>query len=444
MKRRPLEGIRVADLSMMWAGPVATKLLGDLGAEVLKIESPSAWDNIRTLISQPGIDEPWNSSYYFNTYNRSKKSVTLDLAQPRGREIFLDLLQHCDVLLENYRADVLDKLDLSYEVLRATNPNLVVVSMAGFGKTGADHSLVGFGPVIEMMSGLSSLTGYQHSSRDAQDNADLQDNADAQHIPYKCGVSYGDPVAGVAAAGAVMLGLLQRRRGGPAPIIDLAQREVAATLAGPAFVAAHRRPVPTLHGNRQPQGLTVRGAYRCQDEVRSYQPSALLPAQPADEQWITLSALNDEQWAALCGVLQRPEWTDLEQSERLDRHDEIDAVITTWAAPQQAEVAVAILRDHGIAASRVLDMVAVLNDPHLRARGFWSELPHPRMPEGWRQPGPSWRLLGVDISPRQPAPLFGQHTRQVLGDLLGLDEATLDGLATAGVIADVPINPGVG
>jgi len=399
---------------------------------VLKIESPSAWDNIRTLINQPGVDEPWNSSYYFNTYNRSKKSVTLDLAQPRGRQVFLDLLAHCDVLLENYRADVLTNLDLSYDVLRAANADLVVVSMAGFGKTGADRSLVGFGPVIEMMSGLTSLTGYHNPGDGVED------------VPYKCGLSYGDPVAGVAAAGAVMLGLLQRRRGGPAPIIDLAQREVAATMAGSAFVAAHRQAAPTLHGNRHPHAAVIRGVYRCQDEVRHYQPSALLPAQPADEQWIALSALDDGQWAALCGLLDRPEWSALEQSSRWALHDEIDSVIATWAAPQQAEEAVAILRDHGVAASRVLDMVAVLNDPHLRARGFWSELPHPRMPQGWRQPGPSWRLLGVDLAPRQPAPLFGQHTREVLGDLLGLDQAALDELAAANIIADAPLNPGVG
>ncbi|MFN0028229.1 MAG: CaiB/BaiF CoA transferase family protein [Acidimicrobiales bacterium] len=441
MKRRPLEGIRVADLSMMWAGPVATKLLGDLGAEVLKIESPSAWDNIRTLITQPGVPEPWNSSYYFNTYNRSKKSVTLDLAQAKGREIFLDLLQHCDVLLENYRADVLDTLQLPYDVLRAANPNLVVVSMAGFGKTGADRALVGFGPVIEMMSGLTSLTGYQRpGGTDA--GADTGPESDA--VPYKCGVSYGDPVAGVAAAGAVMLGLLQRHRGGPAPIIDLAQREVAATLAGSAFVAAHRQPQPTLHGNRDPHGVAIRGAYRCQDELRQYKPSTTLPAQPIDEQWIALSVLDNNQWVSLCGLLERPDWTDLEQSSRQARHDEIDAVIAAWAAPQPAAEAVAVLQDRGIAASRVLDMVAVLDDPHLRARGFWTELPHPRMPDRWRQPGPSWRLLGVDTAPRQPAPTFGEHTRQVLGDLLGLDTAALDALAAANIIADAPINPGVG
>src|SRR5690348_3529007 len=137
MKRRPLEGVRVVDLSMMWAGPYATKLLAEMGAEIIKVESPRAWDNIRTLIPQPGADEPWNTAFYFQEYNREKKSVVLDLAADAGRAAFLKLASHCDVLIENYRADVMDNLGLGYEALRAVRPDIVYVSMAAFGKTGA-------------------------------------------------------------------------------------------------------------------------------------------------------------------------------------------------------------------------------------------------------------------------------------------------------------------
>ncbi len=161
MKRRPLDGIRVADLTMMWAGPYATKLLAEMGAEIIKVEGPRAWDNIRTLIPQPGVADPWNSAVYFNEYNRDKKSVVLDLADPRGQDAFLRLVPHCDVVIENYRADVLDKLGLGYDELRAVRPDVILVSMAAFGKSGADRDLVGFGPVIELMSGLVSLTGYE-------------------------------------------------------------------------------------------------------------------------------------------------------------------------------------------------------------------------------------------------------------------------------------------
>lgn len=440
----PLHGVRVADLSMMWAGPYATKLLAELGAEVLKIESPSAWDNIRTLIPQPGKADPWNSSYYFNTYNRAKKSVTLDLAQAEGRAVFLALLAHCDVLLENYRADVLDRLQLGYDVLQAANPALIIVSMAGFGKTGADRGLVGFGPVIEQMSGLASLTGY-----------------DGDEVPYKCGVSYGDPVAGVAAAGAVTLGLLQRRRTGRGTVVDLAQREVAATMAGGAFVAAAAGSTaagererdgdperqPRHHGNRHPRRqVAPRGAYRCADEARPGRATGynLLPSRPVDEQWIAVSVLDQDQWEALAALLDRPQWAGWDLAWRVAAHDEIDAELSRWCAPQDAAEATATLRDHGIAASRVLDMVALLEDPHLRSRGFWIELAHPRMDPSWRQPGAAWRFVEHDTTPRTPTPMFGEHTRQVLGDLLGYDEAKLDALAAADIIGDAPLNPGVG
>ena len=119
MKTRPLEGVRVADLSMMWAGPYATKVMAEMGAEVIKVESPRAWDNIRTLIPEPGAPEPWNTAFYFQEYNRQKKSVVLDLAEPAGRDAFLRLVAQCDVLIENYRADVMDKFDLGYDVVRA-------------------------------------------------------------------------------------------------------------------------------------------------------------------------------------------------------------------------------------------------------------------------------------------------------------------------------------
>jgi crotonobetainyl-CoA:carnitine CoA-transferase CaiB-like acyl-CoA transferase len=431
MKRLPLDGVRVADLTMMWAGPFATKLLAEMGAEVLKIESPSAWDNIRTLIPQPGVPEPWNSSYYFNAYNREKRSVTIDLAQERGREVFLRLLAHCDVLVENYRADVLEKLGLTNDVLRTARPDLVIVSMAGFGKTGAERDLVGFGPVIEMMSGLTSLTGYGDDG-----------------IPYKCGVSYGDPVAGLGAAGAVVLGLIHRRRTGEGTTVDLAQREVAATLAGEAFVAASLRgeTTPTHHGNRQPD-FVPSGCYRCADRAplgATDEPTAVALVAPCDEQWIVVSVHDQAQWRALAGLIGRNELADLGVEERRARHDELDEAIAAWCAGADAADTVDALQTAGVPAGRVLDTVAVHDDPHLLARGFWVELPHPRMPASWKQAGPVWRLVEANPTLRRHAPLFGEHTREVLGGLVGLGDAELDELAAAAVIGDAPINPGVG
>ncbi|WP_322796585.1 CoA transferase [Tepidiforma sp.] len=405
MKRLPLEGIRIADLTMMWAGPYATRILAEMGAEVIKIESPRAWDNIRTLIPQPGVEEPWNSSYYFNDYNRDKKSLTLDLAHPLGRETFLRLVPLCDVVIENYRADVLDNLRLGYDVLRQARPDIILVSMAGFGKTGPERNHVGFGPIIEQMSGLASLTGYGDDG-----------------VPFKTGISYGDPVAGKAAAFAVILALLHRRKTGQGACIDLAQREVLATLIGEAFVAASLRGESPVHrGNRDPRAF-AQGVYRCAGQ----------------DQWLALTLSTRADWEAAARAL----GIDPSLPEPPD-HDEIDRRLAAALASLDPQDAFERLARAGIPAGRVLDTLTIHDDPHLAARRYWAELPHPRM-HPWKQPRSAWRLREADPWPRRHAPLFGEHNDEILQGLLGLSAEQVEELRREGVIGEAPVNPGVG
>lgn len=411
MKRRPLDGIRVADLTMMWAGPYATKLLAEMGAEVLKVESPRAWDNIRTLLPQPGVAEPWNSAFYFNEYNRDKKSVALDLADPRGRDAFLRLVANCDVVIENYRADVLEKLGLGYDVLRTARSDIILVSMAAFGKTGVDHDLVGFGPVIEMMSGLVSLTGYEGDEE-----------------PFKSGISYGDPVGGLQAVAAVSLSLLRRHRTGEGSYIDLAQREGAAVLAGEAFVRAslHKEAQPPHLGNRSDR-WAPQGIYRARGE----------------DQWIVLAATDDAEWQAAATVIGRPDLAGLGLDERRLRHDELDAAIGAWSASRDPQDALEELQVAGVPAGRVLNSGDLHEDPQLLRRGFWVHLPHPTM-HRYKQANVSWRLVECNPTLQRHAPFFGEHTREVLTSVAGLTDAEIDGLYEAGVTGDEPVNPGVG
>lgn len=411
MKRLPLEGVRVADLSMMWAGPYATKKLAEMGAEVIKIESPSAWDNLRTLLPQdPEIPDPWNSAYYFAEYNHHKKSVTLDLAQERGREIFLRLVERCDVVIENYRADVLDKLGLGEDVIRAANPAVVLVMMAGFGKSGPERDNVGFGPIIEMMSGLVSLTGYGDDD-----------------VPYKTGISYGDPVAGLAAASAVALGLLRRRRTAMGCTVDLAQREVGATMAAEAFAAASLAGADPQHsGNRDPR----------------WAPQGCYPAR-GEDQWIVISCRTDDEWRRCAELVGRPDLAWLSLEERRARHDELDAAIEAWSAPMDARTATDVMQEVGVPAGRVLDMATVKEDPHLYARGFWVRIPNPKM-RPYRKHGVVWRLMEANPRLHRHAPYFGEHNEEVLGGLLGLDAAELAELTAAGIIADAPVSPSIG
>jgi crotonobetainyl-CoA:carnitine CoA-transferase CaiB-like acyl-CoA transferase len=408
---RPLDGLRVLDLTMMWAGPFATLRLAEMGADVIKIESPSAWDNIRTLIDQPGVEDPWNSAFYFNAYNRDKRSLTLDLAQPAGRELLLRLAATADVLIENYRADVLDKLHLGPAVLHAVNPKLVVLSMAAFGKTGPDANYVGFGPVIELMSGLGSLSGYGDGE------------------PFKTGLSYGDPVAGTAGVAAITLGLITLERSGSGCHIDLAQREVAMTLIGEAFVAASRGETPIHRGVRSDR-FAPQGAYRA----------------AGDDLWVVLSVRNDAEWASLCDALKLATDNTMRAYDyemRRGNHDAIDDQINGWLSSQDPQTAMETLQRHGIPAGRVLDTTTVLEDPQLNDHGFWSEIPHPRM-HPYRQQGPLWPLATARPAPRRHSPLFGEHNTEILHGELGLSDQELEELTTALVIASAPINPSVG
>jgi crotonobetainyl-CoA:carnitine CoA-transferase CaiB-like acyl-CoA transferase len=406
--RLPLQGIRVLDLTMMWAGPFATLRLAEMGADVIKVESPSAWDNIRTLIPQPDIEDPWNSAFYFNAYNRDKRSLTLDLAQQAGRELLLRLVAHCDVVIENYRADVLDKLGLGYDELRKHRADIVLVSMAAFGKTGADRQFVGFGPVIEMMSGLCSLSGYGDGE------------------PFKTGISYGDPIAGTFAVAATTLALARRDRTGNGVHIDLAQRETAAALAGEAFVACGRGEPFVVDGNRDPR-YVPQGCYRV----------------AGDDRWIVISAGSDEQWSALASLIGAPELAALTTTERRVRHDELDARIATWTAGMDGRNAWDALQAVGVPACPVLDTRDLLEDPHLAARGFWHSLAHPKM-HPYRQQGVVWRFEQAAPKPKRHSPLFGEHNHELLCGLLGLSNTDLDDLAHNFVIAQAPRNPGVG
>ncbi len=407
MKKLPLDGVRIADLSMMWAGPYCTRILGEMGAEIIKIESPRAWDNFRTLVPQPGEPEPWNTSYYWNYYNAEKKSLTLDLAQDAGRDAFLKLVAECDVVIENYRADVMGNLRLDYDVLSAVNPEIIMVSMAGFGKTGPEALHVGFGPIIEQMSGLVSLSGFP------------DDN-----VPTKTGISYGDPIGGLGGAAAVILALIKKKRTGKGGFVDLAQRELASTLVGERFVAASLRgEEPALRGNRHPR----------------YVPQGAYPARGV-EQWIVLSVATDEQWQRLCGVIRRPEWASLTKAERADLHDEIDGAIAAWSTLQEPQVAMENLQRLGVPAGRVLDTRDIHEDPQLNSRGFWQYLPHPKM-HPWRQPAVHWRLIEANPTYRKYAPSFGEHNREILGGLLGYSDSEIDAFYASGVCSDAPVIP---
>jgi crotonobetainyl-CoA:carnitine CoA-transferase CaiB-like acyl-CoA transferase len=261
------------------------------------------------------------------------------------------------------------------------------------------------------MSSLASLTGYANDDE-----------------PFKTGISYGDPVAGVHAAGAISLALLQRHRTGDGCYIDLAQRQGAATLAGEAFVTAQRSggAAPVHYGNRSPR-WAPQGAYRCEGK----------------EQWVVVACATEEQWQACCGVLQRFDLALLSLDERFARHDELDEALSAWAATRDAQTAMEQMHAAGVPAGRVLDTATMHDDPHLNARGFWINVENAKMHD-FKQAGIAWRFAECDNAVTRHAPFFGEHTREVLTTVAELTDADVDALYAAGVTADAPVNPGVG
>ena len=372
---------------MMWAGPYATRLLAEMGAEVIKIESPRAWDNVRTLLPQPGAPEPWNTSYYFNDYNRDKKSLTLDLAQPRGRALFLELVAKCDCVIENYRADVLDKLGIGWDVLREAGPTSCSSAWRASARPAPKQALVGFGPIIEQMAGMASTTGYGDDG-----------------IPYKTGISYGDPIGGIAAAGAVVLALIARRRSGRGAWIDLAQRETMAQMIGPAFAAASLRGEAPVHRGNRDRALRAAGRLPVRGRATSGSRS---------RRATTRSGARSRARSA------RPSSTSLPLAERRARHDELDrqhrSVDPRFRTARSRRVAAACRR-RGRARARLQRdpprpaprRARLLGRAAASADADPGSSPPPR--GAWSRRSPQ---------PRRHAPLFGEHNREILCGLLG-------------------------
>jgi crotonobetainyl-CoA:carnitine CoA-transferase CaiB-like acyl-CoA transferase len=408
MERLPLYNIRVLDLSKVWAGPYCTRLLGDLGAEVIKVEAPNSWDLSRSLsLLPPETERPYNKSGYFMEYNRNKYSCVLDLAQPGGRDLALRLVAKSDVVVENYRADVMEGLGLGYDALREAKKDIILVSMPSHGLWGPDAHRIGYGTHVEQLSGLVSLSGYPDGP------------------PQKSGISYGDPIAGVTAACASLAALLYRRWTGEGQHIEVAQMEAILPFVGEFFLEQ------TMTGKEPPR----RG-----NRHRSMAPHGVYPSDGNDD-WVAIAVANDEQFAGLCRAIGRPELAEDQRYadvvSRYRNQDDLDAVVSEWTKQRSHRDAAGALQGEGVPAEPVLEIPELVDDPHLRARQFWEDVTH--LEAGtWTTEAPSWRFERAPLHVRLPAPVFGEHNDYVFGDLLGLSEADISALERDGITSREP------
>ena len=408
LRKLPLEGIRILDLSHQWAGPFAARILADYGADVIKIESHRRVDSVRYAAfpdDLPG-DRPWNRGGYFHKQNRNKRSLTLDLGHPRGKEMFLRLAATSDVVLDNYAPRVMPQFGLDYANLKEQFPRLIVVNMPGYGGGGPHENWVAFGTSIEGMSGISFVTGY------------------AGGPPMRTGVAFPDAVAGVSAALAILAALEARRRTGSAQHIEVAQREAAVTYLAEFIARAGSGAAdPPRMGNRDPV-FVPQGVYPCQGD--------------GDDTWVAISVRSDRDWQKLTGALGLPERDDLSTADARRVHaDEIDGWIAAWTSVRAPREAMLTLQSAGVPAGAVLTNMELLADPHLASREFFVTVNHPDTgPHPYV--GFPFKLSKSHASIRRPGPSLGEHNREILHQVLGVSDAEIADLAAAGVIGDRP------
>lgn len=408
----PLQGIRVLDFGMFWAGPFAGKWLADAGAEVIKIESPSHPDNLRILArdvypdGDPG-ERSWNRSGMINERNRNKLGIALEMGTPEGRAIFRRLVAISDVVVHNFSTRVLANWGLEYEALRAINPQVVLASIYSQGAQGPESGFVSFGGTLEQLGGLTALHGYSGEMSGA---LTLQ-------LP--------DPFGGAMAAALIVAALRRRHLTGEGSYIDISQRENVTAFLGPLLLDYQMNArVPAPQGNRDPR-MAPHGVYRC----------------TGDDAWVALAVRDETDWANLCQALGRPDLTKdprfVGMDARQEHLAELDAIIGEWASPLDKHEAMGVLRRWDIPAAAVTNAQDLYADPHLAARGFWETIEDPDAGVH-RYPGRPFKLSRTPLSTRRPTPTLGQHNEYVLKDLLGLSEKEVSQLSASGVIGMEP------
>ena len=394
----PLAGLRVIEMGTLIAGPFCGQILGDFGAEVIKIEDPKGGDPMR----QWGRSLPKGLSPWWPVIGRNKKSVGLDLRTADGQAIARRLIGRADVLVENFRPGAMEKWGLSYESLAAENPGLIMARVSGFGQTGPYAQRAGYGLIGEAMGGLRYVTG------------------EPDRPPARAGISIGDSLAAMHAAMGVLMALHARERTGRGQMIDAALYEsVLAVMENLVTEYDLTGYVRERSGSILP-GIAPSNAYPC-----------------AGDELILIGGNGDTVFARLCEAMGRPELSRdpkfLDHAARGTHQAELDAIIAQWTGGQRLADLLALLQTHGVPASRIYRAPDMLEDPQFRAREDIVELPHPVFGK-LKMQNAFPKLSETPGRVRWPGPMLGEHTEAVLRDLAGCSEDRLAELRAKGVI----------
>lgn len=403
MREYPLDGVKIVDFTWAWAGPYGTLLLALLGAEVIKVESLRRPDHtrLRSLMTGPMLGSP-DQSTVFNDLNLNKLSLTLDLKQPKAIDIVKRLVKLADVVTENMRPGVIDRLGLSYEVLRQIKPDIIMLSSSAMGATGPERNYVGYAPTFAAMSGLAYISG------------------DPKGLPSVLSGAVDTRVA-TTSAFAMLAALYHRQRTGQGQYIDLSSSEAISCLVGDVLMDySMNLRVRERNGNHD-ESMVPHSCYPCRGEDR----------------WVTIAVSTEEEWQAFCKALGSPRWTKDDRftnaRNRRQNQDELDRLISEWTKQHTDYEATEILQRAGVAAAPSLSGEMVSEDPHSKERGFFTEVEHPEI--GKRLVvGPPWRLSATPAQIRRPGPLLGEHNQYVLGELLCMSQSEIKQLIKERVI----------
>ena len=418
----PLDGIRVVDLSRVFAMPYCGAYLADMGAEVIKVDTHHNQfvDTTRTLNGPYPDNDPgdlyWERGGTFQTLNRGKISVTLDLRSAEALDILRQLVSVSDVVLENFTPRVMRRFGLDYANLKAVKPDLIMVSNTGYGHSGPWTDFGAMATALEPTHGTGAFMGYLDVDGNGQTSPGT--------IPNKIANSYTDFLASWTAQLAVMASLIHRAKTGRGMWIDLAMYQVGVSFLGEGILdfAFNGRRVRRM-GNRH-ETIAPHGCYPCQ----------------GNDQWVVIAARDDEEWRSLCRVM---DLTDLAVDPRFadpaDRHrnqDDLDAIISGWTADRDKYQIMNALQNAGVPAGPVLDGRDLLTDTHFKARGYFESAEHnPATGLGSQKyVSRGWRMSGNNVRIHKPAPMLGEDNEHVLAGILGLGESEISSLEASDAV----------
>ncbi|MFC1864393.1 CaiB/BaiF CoA transferase family protein [Chloroflexota bacterium] len=386
-----LHNVRILDFTWVLAGPYATRIMADFGAEVIKVQP---------IMS--AAEDSFARGYY-NTWNRNKLGITLNLNQPQGIALAKQLVSISDAVVENFTPRVMANWGLDYEHLKKIKPDVIMLSMSTMGNTGPWRDYVGFGPTVQAFSGITSLTSYR-----GEPSTGL-------------GTSYADHISGLMATLALLGAMEYRQKTGEGQYIDVSQVEAMSSLLGSAFLeytVSGKPPEPA--GNRSSEAAP-HGVYRCR----------------GDDRWCAIAVFSDDEWRGFKRALGNPPWAEAKKFanlySRLRNTDELDRLVEGWTMEHTAEEVMALLQGQGLAAGVVQTASDLANAPNLKARGFFIELEHPEPGKTIADATPI-KLSDTPAKYARTAPRQGQDNDYVYGELLGLSKDEIAELIRQGII----------